>query len=386
MNGGPADGLARMRAWVDGLPGQIQGALAAAEERGWPPSGPPPVSVWLGGMGGSGMAGLMAASILQDRLAVPIGVRLDPEVPAWVGPGSLAIVSSYSGETWEAREMLRTCLARGARTVAIASGGALAAEATAAGAPCFRLPPGYAPRAALGWLLVPAVLAAAQAAPGLTAEAKAELAGAASLLEEEIALWRTGRARPGRDPSALAAELRERFTIACAPSERLYPAALRWKNQILENAKQPAAALHFPEAVHNEVEGWGRLAPAAPASLLFLEEEPAAAGARGTGLVAARGEADRSGVRCARAAGSGRTPAAKMLAHVLLADRTSVEIAGLLGIDPVPVEAIGRVKAALAKAAGTGARADARADAGADAAGDGAGRSGGPARGKENAP
>ena len=161
---GPAEGQARMRDWIFGLAGQLRDAFSQSERTLWPSGAEPPVSVLLGGMGGSAMACMVARSILQDRLPVPCVVLQDPLVPAWVGPGSLTGVVSYSGDTWETLRMLRECRSRGARTFAVASGGRLLSEARTSGSgrgsvDAFPVPSGFAPRASIGWMLVP-VLAA----------------------------------------------------------------------------------------------------------------------------------------------------------------------------------------------------------------------------------
>ena len=47
------------------------------------------------GMGGSGIAGDVLRATYGNRLTVPIQVVRSPVVPAWVGPHSLVVCSSY---------------------------------------------------------------------------------------------------------------------------------------------------------------------------------------------------------------------------------------------------------------------------------------------------
>jgi glucose/mannose-6-phosphate isomerase len=352
---GPTEGQARMRGWILGLAGQIRDALEQAERTHWPSGIELPASVLLGGMGGSAMACMVARSILQDRLPVPCMVVRDPSVPAWVGPGSMAGVVSYSGDTWEALRMLRGCRARGARTFVVASGGRLLSEARIGASgqgpvAAFPVPSGIAPRAAIGWMLIPVLAALGSDAPGrISGWLREELEEAIVLLEEEAALWRDGRALPDRDPQVLARAARGRFTVAYAPSDRFRPLGIRWKNQILENGKQMAGEAAFPELAHNEIMGWDWAAAENRFLFLMVEDEEELTGARGAVQRAAGAELTRSGAQVLSIPGRGRGLAARLLTHMMLADMTSYELAVLRGLDPCPVEAIQRVKSACGK-------------------------------------
>jgi glucose/mannose-6-phosphate isomerase len=269
-----------MREWVWGLPAQIVSALDACRTSHWPPDGSAPRSILVCGMGGSAMAGDMARAVLRDRLSAPVEVLRDPAVPAWVGPQTLVLALSYSGNTWETLRAARTAYMRGGRVIAIASGGALIAEARDAGWPYLLVPSGYAPRAAIGWMTVPAVLGAlvGNGCSETASEVISELAESAALLAEEVAHWRSGGSLPGRDPLELAAAIAGRFAFVYAPTERMLPAAVRWRGQLQENAKQAACAAAFPELAHNEITGWHFAVEAISSVHILLEDDPDAKG------------------------------------------------------------------------------------------------------------
>jgi glucose/mannose-6-phosphate isomerase len=173
-----------------------------------------------------------------------------------VGPSHRVVVSSYSGDTWEAIALLEEAHRRGAHPAVISSGGALTRRAAELGLPRFAVPGGFQPRAALGWLFAPALAAHVGADADALARWGGAVAETAARLREEIGRWKAGESWPNRDPFILARALEGRFAFVAAPSERTAPVALRWKNQLLENAKQAAAAVVFPEAAHNEIMGW----------------------------------------------------------------------------------------------------------------------------------
>lgn len=335
----PTDGANRMRTWALDFPAQIRDSLEQARTMGWPALGAfSPRAVFLGGMGGSAMACSMARSLTAGEGNVPCAVHQDPEVPAWVGPDTLAVIASYSGETWEALEMRDTCLARGAAVLVLARGGPLFADARLPEERRFRLPAGFAPRAALGWMVPPVLLAMT----GTSSSVLEELHGALPLLEEESAMWRDGRSVPGRDPREIAGRLAGRFVSVYSPNERLRPLGVRWKNQLLENAKTPAAESAFPELAHNDIMGWRRAVQAMDPVLLY-PEEPASGLRRGMTEAALRYWAELGG-RIERVPARGETFTARLLSHVALADLVTIELAERMGIDPLPVGELERVK------------------------------------------
>jgi glucose/mannose-6-phosphate isomerase len=348
-----APGYDLMRSWVEGVPDHLRAALLQASREGWPPAPAAAVrSVYLGGMGGSAMACHLARSILSDRSPIPLSVHQDPEIPAWVGRETLAVIVSYSGETWEALRMAESCAARSARLAAVACGGRLLSlpETMLPRNLRFSVPAGFAPRAALGWMLVPVLLAAAGPAAGA---ARREIEEAIPSLEEEIELWRRGDALPGRDPRALAEEIANRLAFIYSPDERFRVVGLRWKNQLLENGKQMACESAFSELAHNEIMGWEFAAGRLPSVFLFLQDAPpgaedggGSAGALRSVTAAAQRELARAGGRVLTVPGHGGGRTARLLSQLILADMTSVELARVLDIDPVAIEAIERVKQA----------------------------------------
>jgi glucose/mannose-6-phosphate isomerase len=349
------EGLGTMREWALDLPGQIREAMARARAVNWPASlagmkGEAGIdSVFLGGMGGSSMACQLARSILADRLAVPCEVHQDPDIPRWVGPNTLAGVVSYSGETWEALHLRDACLARGALVFAVARGGSLLSCPRLSAEACFTVPVGFAPRAAVGWMLIPILLALAGEAKDLV---EADLYEALDLMEEEAALWRDGAACPGRDPRVLARTLARRMVYVYTSEERYRPLGIRWKNQILENGKQVAAESAFPELAHNDIMGWSFAVQKQAPVFLLLETTSMRGGIRGRMVEAALAELAETGGTVVRVPERGKSVTASLLTHLALADLTSVELAAELGLDPLPVEAIERVKQTGAKGGG----------------------------------
>ena len=79
-------------------------------------------NIILCGVGGSAVSGDFAADCCFTESLVPIRLSKYPDLPSWVGPRTLAVVSSYSGNTAETMEMYRQAKTRGSTVVAVTSG------------------------------------------------------------------------------------------------------------------------------------------------------------------------------------------------------------------------------------------------------------------------
>lgn len=325
-----------MRDWVSSFPEMLDQAW----DTGLPsPAYPldPGRILFLGGMGGSGMAGALAAIMLSMR-GRPALTGREAVLPPWLDPSDRFILASYSGETVEAVAMLREAVSRKIPTRVVTSGGRVRAECQELTIPCFPVPVGLAPRASLPWLLAGVLRAA-----GGTEDR--EIAEASILLREEL-----GNAAPERDPVAIARSLAGRLVCLLPFGGAMETVALRWRNQILENAKQAAVVSPLPEMAHNEVMGWPWLREAGiPLSFVILVEEWPLPGPWGGLIAALRAEASRNGFPVHLTPPAPGRGLGALLAQVLLGDRISVELATLRGVDAMPVDVIQRLRGAFGK-------------------------------------
>jgi glucose/mannose-6-phosphate isomerase len=306
-----------------------------------------PRSVAILGMGGSAIGGDLATAIWADRISVPVAVLRGYELPAWVGPETLVIASSKSGDTEETLRQLETALGRRCPVVCVSTGGALRRVAEAARLPHVTFPDVGAPRAALGWSV--AIVAGILEKAGLLELDEADIeAGIAAARDTATAC---GPAVPTADNAAkrLAWSLVDRLVLVSA-SGFLAPVARRWKTQLNENAKTAAVFDELPEAAHNTIVGLEQ-----PESLrdhlavVFLRsdlEHPRnALRAQLMGDVMDTGHVWHTAVD---ASGDGRL--AHALGLVVLGDYVSAYLAFMYAVDPSPVVAIDHIKAQLALA------------------------------------
>jgi glucose/mannose-6-phosphate isomerase len=296
------------------------------------------------GMGGSAVAGDVLRSVFRERLGVPVEVNRSPELPEHAGPHSLVLVSSYSGNTSETLGAFREATKRGCRAIVVTSGGSIADEADEAGVPIVRVPGGFQPRAALGWLAFTA-LGALEAA-GLLPPLAEDVAEAAGEIDARAAAC--GPATPSRDNPAkrLAEQIGERIPVVWGAEGIGAAAAARWKTQFNENGKVPAWWASMSELDHNEVVGWTQPFGRAHAviALRHEAEDPDIAARFPLSLqIAADAGADTHEVWA-----TGRSALARLMSLISLGDFTSAYVAIRKGVDPTPVDVIQRLKAALA--------------------------------------
>jgi glucose/mannose-6-phosphate isomerase len=301
-------------------------------------------SVVCCGMGGSAVAGDVFKASFRERLGLPVEVSRSPILPAFAGPHTLVVVSSYSGNTAETLAAFHEAAERGARILAITGGGTLGDECSARGFATVRVPGGFQPRAAVGHLTF-AMLGALETA-GLTprladdvAEVVAALEAGGRSVAPDVPVA-TNRAK------ALAEAIGDRIPVIWGTDGVASIAAMRWKTQMNENGKAPAFASAMSELDHNEVVGWtfpygGRCAVI---GLRHGAEPPEIAArfplsadiAREAGAIYEEVETDA------------RSPLATLFGLVIVGDFASCYVALRRGVDPTPVAVIDRLKAALA--------------------------------------
>lgn len=209
---------------------------------------PRPTSLVFLGLGGSGIVGDYIKALGYDKLDIPIHVVKESRIPRWVGRGSLVIAISYSGDTLETIEAMRDALNRGSTIYIISSNGELIEYARRKGLPHIKLDEGYAPRAALPLMLY-SCLRLLDSLGLRVADDDA--------IEESLELLKATTQN-----KAIAEELALNLIEGGLPSiiadARFEALALRFKNDLNENAKMSAKCEIVPEAMHNDIVGYER--------------------------------------------------------------------------------------------------------------------------------
>lgn len=306
-------------------------------------------SVVVLGMGGSGVSGDVVQAVVEPRLSVPFRtIKTYGPLPEWIGRNTLVFAVSYSGSTEETLAALDEAHDRGARAVALSSGGPLQERASEYGLAHIAIPTGLQPRASLGYLTLPVLAALVQI--GLVPELQQDLDEALSVLTR--LQERCDRARPRAENPAkdLASRIQGRIPVVYGGSGLGRVVAYRFKCDLNEYGKSPAFWHELPELDHNEVVGWNQLAELTSKSFVavFLRD------AEDHPRVDLRFDITRSLIADKLAEvielrSEGTSALARVLSLILVTQLAAIYLGLSYDIDPGPVEVIQKLKAQLAE-------------------------------------
>lgn len=304
-----------------------------------------PDLIVLTGMGGSAAGGDLARMLFEEAGNVPFLVNRDYALPHFVGPGTCVFAVSYSGNTEETLSAYADARRRGARVVAISSGGELAKLAEADSQVLIRIPSGQPPRTALGFLFVP-VVAACEALGWLPSQPHA---AAWQHLRACAREWGVEAPAEVNRAKQLAARMHGALPILYGLGAWQAAVAGRWKSQINENAKCLAYANGFPELNHNEILGWERASGQGVARYMVVSLEDDGASAKMRTRLDVTERLIGNLAECWRISAHGNSLYERMLSLTYMGDFVSLYLAALVGVDPEDIASINHLKQELAK-------------------------------------
>jgi len=327
------------------FPAQIREAVKIGSAARLPLSSRGIRNIVLSGLGGSAIGGDLLRTYLADDLKVPFVVNRMYTLPAFVGPGTLVIISSYSGNTEETNAAHREALKRKAKILCITSGGKTAK--LAGRSPVIHVPGGLPPRAALGYSFFPLLIALARTG-FITGRGRA-IRETIDLLEERARMY--AEPEEANNPALhLAGQLRGRIGVIYSGAERFDSVNTRWRGQIAENGKALAFGHVIPEMNHNELVGWKALRePMREMQVFILRDRDDYRRVRIRMDITKQVLGEYTG-RITEVWSEGSSLLARMFSLVYLGDWMSFYLAMLHGIDPTPVAVIDRLKKELADA------------------------------------
>lgn len=205
-------------------------------------------NILVSGLGGSGIGGTIVQELVANELSIPFSVSKKYTLPNYVNENTLVIISSYSGNTEETVEALQIAISKNAKIVSITSGGKIAEICKQNGIDLILLPPNRpSPRACLGYSLIQQFYILYKLG-FIDKSFKNQLISANNLIEKE-----------SENIHSIAKDLTEKLfdkiPIIYSPDHQ-EGVAIRWRQQINENAKMLCWHHAIPEMNHNELVGW----------------------------------------------------------------------------------------------------------------------------------
>lgn len=215
-------------------------------------------NIIIAGLGGSGIGGRILKSFITDKIAIPVEVVSDYNLPAYASPSTLLIVGSYSGNTEETLSIYNHGKETGCTMLILTSGGQLLSLAQSDQKRYFLLEGGFQPRMALGYSLTYLV------------QIFGELIGKDFTSDLENIALNTEQSDDYLHGAQEIFHLTEKHcdqkTIIVTDAF-FEPIGTRFAQQIQENAKGEAFVNVLPEANHNVIETYiGKL----PSVFVFL--------------------------------------------------------------------------------------------------------------------
>jgi glucose/mannose-6-phosphate isomerase len=230
------------------FPDQIKEALSIGENAVINPHAHKINKVFISGMGGSGIGANFVYEFVKDQCGVPYMVGKGYHIPAFVDQNTLAVASSYSGNTEETLSCFNQLIKTGAKIVIIASGGQLTALAEEHNLDIIRVPSDWpSPRACLGYSIVQQLYVLFKSGL-INREPIDQILSSINLLENESSNI--------REKALHVAQMLHHKMPVIYTSDRMESVAVRFRQQINENSKMLCWHHVIPEMNHNEIVGW----------------------------------------------------------------------------------------------------------------------------------
>lgn len=334
-----------MAAAARSLPEQLRAGVRSAEQAEGLPPAQGLTSVVVLGMGGSGIAGDVAAAVAAAECPVPVVVHKHYECPAFVGPDTLVLAVSFSGNTEETISAVHHALGAGARLVAVTTGGHLERTAREWGAPVVPVDASIPmPRAGIGELS--GALLGLLARVGLIDGLDAAVDAAVDQLQRRLSELDADES-PVHD---VARRIGRTLPLVYGGGVLGEVAAWRWKGQFNENPKIASFANRVPELTHNEICGWaqhGDVTRQVFTLVLLRHDHEHPQVVRRMEIVEELSTEIVADVVQVHAKGDG--PLAQLFDLILLGDLVTLRTAADAGVDPGPVPVLDDIKLRLAR-------------------------------------
>lgn len=333
--------MSTTKKYIEGFTRQLGEALRIGQALDLVRPGSDIRNIVIAGMGGSGIGANLVESLTFGRVPIPITVSKSYNIPQFVSPHTLFIACSYSGNTEETIAALNKALLKRAHVIVVSSGGKLLDIAKEYNLFYIQLPSGSdSPRAMLAYSMIALLYALYHT----------NLIGAAFIKETENAIQFLDRGEKGIQSEAelIAKKLKGKLPVIYCDN-RLLAMAMRFQQQLNENAKQMAHINTFPEMNHNELVGWRfpeSLLPMMQVIYLYSDHDHERVEKR---MEICRDVFEKRSNPIIDIIGEGASLLEQYYYLIHLTDWVSYFLAKENGVDPDPVEPIDNLKAELDK-------------------------------------
>lgn len=250
---------------IENFSNMCRDAFSEAQKMVIPPYYIKPKKIVLLGMGGSGQTLEIAKDLLFEYDLVIECVH-NYIIPGWVDKDTLVIASSHSGNTEEVLAGFITAYQKGAKLIAITTGGKLKILANKYKAPVFVFKHDSAPRAAFPFLFIPLLVILDKL--GHLQITQRDIDTTTGFLDEAMKKYASNVSSFQNPAKILAQKIHGKIPVVYV-SEKLHGVGMRLKAAFNENGKNFAFSEDLPELNHKSLEGLAN--PKEMAIVLMLE-------------------------------------------------------------------------------------------------------------------
>jgi len=230
------------------FPEQLLEALEIGEKAAIKPHSSEINRVYVAGLGGSGIGADFVKEFVRSESPIPYTIGKGYSIPSYVDENTLAICSSYSGNTEETLSSFNQMINTGAKIVIVSSGGKLIEEAKTRGLDYIQVPGNWpSPRACLGYSIIQQLFIMNKLG-FIDGSFKHQMKAAVDLIKFDIEAIKSAAKQ-------VADRIHNKVPIIYV-TDRMEAVAVRLRQQINENAKMLCWHHVVPEMNHNELVGW----------------------------------------------------------------------------------------------------------------------------------
>ena len=299
------------------------------------------------GMGGSGFTGDFIKCLIKYDVSIPIEIVKGYKLPSFINHNWLVIAVSYSGGTEETIAAVSEALKRNCEVVCSTSGGELEQIAIKNNKCLIKIPGGFQPRAAAGFLIVPLYILLSRIGI-ITIDIKV-IDDAISSIKNKSQSYNRNVPFEENFAKKIAFEISNNLPIIYGFEGIMSAVAYRWKCQMNENSKCPSFWNEFPELNHNETVGWERLNEVSKNFVLIIFKDETQSQRIKTRINTTKKLIQNNFNKVIEIEAEGKNELEKALNMMFLGGIVSVYVSLLNNINPTPVDKIKVLKSELAK-------------------------------------
>jgi len=211
-------------------------------------------NIVFSGMGGSAISGDILQAYFRDKIDIPIYVNRQYDLPRWVNKDSLVFIQSYSGNTEETLSAFKHAYQKRSKIIAITSNGKLEEFCKKRQINLIKIPQGYQPRAATGFMLFSALYALIKTGV-IRLDIDKEI-NETIKIAKEVSQNNNKKIEIQKNYAKQLANKIIKKTPQIYSFKYYNPIAKRWCTQFNENSKIICRYDEVSESNHNDIVGW----------------------------------------------------------------------------------------------------------------------------------